>query len=315
MLIVFKHSLLENLRILTDTPFFILVILIEIFLSNYHHKGLYSVKETTTNFILSIVNGGLDLLIRGAYFFVLVYCWNLRLTSINNSWIYWITLVVLIDFTMYWLHRLEHDCRLFWAAHVTHHSAEHMNFSVELRTSVFQPLYRFIFFIPLALCGFKPVDIFLAYSFMQIWGLFVHTELINKLGWLEYLMVTPSHHRVHHASNIKYLDRNMGMCLIIWDKFFGTFQKELNSQEYEPIRYGLTKPMAKTDPFNIIFHEWTGIWKDVRGKGLNWKQRMGYLFRPPGWSHDKSKLTSNEMRELQDPHLSDNMPETKLTSV
>src|SRR2546423_3065441 len=268
MLIVFKHTLLENLRILTNTPFFILVIAVEIFLSNYHHKTLYSIKETATNFILSIVNGGLDLLIRGGYFFILVYCWNLRFTNINNSWIYWITLVVLIDFSMYWLHRMEHECRLFWAVHVTHHSAEHMNFSVEFRTSVFQPLYRFIFLIPLALAGFKPVDIFLAYSFMQIWGLLVHTELINKLGWLEYVMVTPSHHRVHHASNIKYLDRNMGMCFIIWDKLFRTFQRELTSQEYEPIRYGLTKPIGKKDPFHIIFHEWAGIWKDVSRKGL-----------------------------------------------
>src|SRR4030095_16816024 len=299
MLRVFDQSLLENIKILLNTPFFILVIAVEIFLSNYQHKKLYTVAETATNFFLSIVNGGLDLLIRGVYFIVLVYCWNLAFTSIKNPWLYWVSLVVMIDFVMYWLHRLEHQCRLFWAVHVTHHSAEHLNFSVEFRTSVFQPLYRFIFFIPLAFIGFKPVDIFVAYSFMQIWGLLVHTTLINKMGWVEYVMVTPSHHRVHHASNIRYLDRNMGMCLIIWDKLFGTFQKELSPDEYEPIRYGLTKPLDKKDPFNIIFHEWKGLRRDLVKKEINWKQRLGYLFRPPGWSHDKSKLTSDEMREQE----------------
>jgi sterol desaturase/sphingolipid hydroxylase (fatty acid hydroxylase superfamily) len=313
MLILFKHGLLENLKILTNTPFFILVIAVEIFLSNYHEKKLYSFKETATNFLLSILNGGLDLLIRGAYFLVLVYFWDQSFTAIKNPWLYWGTLVILIDFMMYWLHRLEHQCRLFWAAHVTHHSAEHMNFSVEFRTSVFQPLYRFIFFLPLAFIGFKPIDIFLAFSFMQIWGLMVHTTLINKLGWLEYVMVTPSHHRVHHASNVKYLDRNMGMCLIIWDKLFGTFQAELSAQEYEPIRYGLTKPLEKIDPFSIIFHEWRSIRKDLGKKGINWKERMNYLFRPPGWSHDKSKLTSDEMRALEmEDHVTIKPEENKL---
>ncbi len=299
MLIVFEDSLLENLKILTNTPFFILVIAVEIFLSNYHSKKLYSVSETATNFFLSILNGGLDLLVRGVYFLVLVYCCSKAFTVIENPWVYWISLVVLIDFMMYWLHRLEHECRLFWAVHVTHHSAEHLNFSVEFRTSVFQPLYKFVFFIPLAFAGFKAIDIFLAYSFMQIWGLLVHTTLINKMGWLEYVMVTPSHHRVHHASNVKYLDRNMGMCLIIWDKLFGTFQKELTADEYEPIRYGLNKPLEKYDPLTIIFHEWKSIRKDIGKNGINWRQRIGYLFKPPGWSHDKTKLTSNEMRAME----------------
>jgi hypothetical protein len=157
----------------------------------------------------------------------------------------------------------------------------------------------FIVFIPIAFLGFKPIDIFLAFSFMQIWGLLVHTTLINKMGWLEYVMVTPSHHRVHHASNIKYLDRNMGMCLIIWDKLFGTFQEELSPDSYEAIRYGLTKPLEKKDPFTIIFHEWRSIHRYVGKEGITWKQRLSYLFKAPGWSHDKSKLTSDEMREAE----------------
>ncbi len=300
LIVIFTKDLLENLKVLTNTPFLILVIAFEIFLSNYHHKKLYSVKETATNFFLSILNAGLDFLIRGGYLLILIYFSSIQFVSIERNWIYWLVLFVSIDFLMYWLHRLEHYCRVFWAAHVTHHSAEHMNFSVEFRTSVFQPLYRFIFFIPLTLFGFKPIDIFLAYSFMQIWGLFVHTELINKLGWLEYFMVTPSHHRVHHASNLRYLDKNMGMCLIIWDKIFGSFQKELPLEQYEPIKYGLTKPLESKNPLNIIFHEWKGIIEDLRRTDITWKQKILYLFKPPGWSHDGSRLTSDQMREQND---------------
>jgi sterol desaturase/sphingolipid hydroxylase (fatty acid hydroxylase superfamily) len=143
-----------------------------------------------------------------------------------------------------------------------------MNFTVGFRSSVFQPIYRFIYFIPLALMGFSPIDIAFIYSATQIWGIFVHTELINKMGWLEYIFVTPSHHRVHHASNIKYLDKNMGMFLIIWDKLFGTFQPELTSKEYEPLQYGLTKNIENPTPTNVILGEWIQIFKDIKENKL-----------------------------------------------
>jgi sterol desaturase/sphingolipid hydroxylase (fatty acid hydroxylase superfamily) len=206
-------------------------------------------------------------------------------------------LLLLEDFLYYWLHRFDHEIRLFWAVHVTHHSSENMNFTVGFRSSVFQPLYRFIYFIPLALMGFRPLDIIFIYSATQIWGIFVHTELIHKMGWLEYFLVTPSHHRVHHASNAKYLDKNMGMFLIIWDKLFGTFQPELPAATYQPIKYGLTKPIEKETPVTIVFHEWQGILKDVSREDIGWKEKWGYIFGPPGWSHDGSRLTSEQMRE------------------
>jgi sterol desaturase/sphingolipid hydroxylase (fatty acid hydroxylase superfamily) len=294
---IFNETLRQHLEVLKSTPFFAIVIAAEIILSNFHHRKVYSWRETATNFFLSLLNGGLDLLIRSGYLLVLAYAWNFKVGEIANPWLYWGALLLSIDLLMYWLHRLEHYCRLFWAVHVTHHSAEHMNFTVEFRSSVFQPLYRFVFFIPLSLFGFEPIDIFFAYSIMQTWGLFVHTELIKKLGWLEYILVTPSHHRVHHASNVKYLDKNMGFMFIIWDKMFGTFQRELPEQEYEPIRYGLTKPLESTNPVNIIFHEWVGIWKDVRRKDIGWRTKLAYLFKAPGWSHDGSRQTSEELRK------------------
>jgi sterol desaturase/sphingolipid hydroxylase (fatty acid hydroxylase superfamily) len=162
-----------------------------------------------------------------------------------------------------------------------------MNLTVGFRASLMRPLYDIFFFLPLAIFGFEPIDILLMYSIAQIWAVFVHTEMVRKLGWIELIFVTPSHHRVHHASNQKYIDKNMGMVLIIWDKIFGTFQKELSPRDYEPIRYGLAKPLEEDNLFMIIFHEWINILKDVRRKDIGWRERLRYVFGPPGWTHEK----------------------------
>jgi sterol desaturase/sphingolipid hydroxylase (fatty acid hydroxylase superfamily) len=246
-----------------------------------------------------LLNACLDLLVRGAYLLVLTWFFHYQLFSFTNVIVYWIMLLVFEDFLYYWLHRFDHEIRFFWAVHVTHHSSQQLNFYVGFRSSVFQPLYRFVYFIPLALLGFKPLDIVFIYSATQIWGIFVHTELINKMGWLEYVLVTPSHHRVHHASNPRYLDMNLGMFLIIWDKMFGTFQPELSPGEYQPLKYGLTKPVEKETPVSIVFHEWSSLRKDIFRKDISWKEKLLYLFGPPGWSHDGSRKTSKELRQIE----------------
>jgi sterol desaturase/sphingolipid hydroxylase (fatty acid hydroxylase superfamily) len=132
------------------------------------------------------------------------------------------------------------------------------------------------------------------YAITQIYGILVHTQYVRKLGILEHFLITPSHHRVHHASNVEYLDKNMGMCLLIWDKMFGTFQAELDDV---PVRFGLTKPLEHRDPFNIIFHEWKAILQDLQ-KPTSFKNKLKYVFAPPGWSHDGSSKTSKQLREL-----------------
>jgi len=266
---------------------YLAIIGLEVFVSNYQHKKRYTWRETFTSFFLSLLNGLLDLGIRGIYLILLTFIFQFHLFEFNQPIIYWLLLFLLVDFQFYWLHRLEHFCRVFWAAHVTHHSAEHMNLTVGVRASLMRPLYDFVFFLPLAFIGFKPIEILLMYSISQIWAVFQHTEMVRKLGWLEYIFVTPSHHRVHHASNTKYLDRNMGMVLIIWDRLFGTFQKELSPADYEPIRYGLTKPLKDANLFTVIFHEWMNIVKDLKRKDIGWKERFGYVFGPPGWTHQK----------------------------
>jgi len=285
---------------LISTPLYLIIIGTEILLTHLHQRKSYTVKNTVANVYLMLLNAGMDLGFRVVYLAVFQYFFTHSIITLHAGITYWILLLLAEDFLYYWLHRFDHEVRFFWATHVTHHSAPVMNFTVGFRSSVFQPLYRFIYFIPLAWLGFKPMDIAFVYSATQIWGIFVHTELINKMGWLEYIFVTPSHHRVHHGSNVKYLDKNMGMFLIIWDKLFGTFQAELTPEEYEPIRYGLTKNLEKPNALNIVFHEWKQIWIDVFQKGITMSDRWNYLFGPPGWSHDGSRMTSEEMRAAEE---------------
>ena len=291
----------EQLLILITTPIYLIVIGLEIFVSKLRLQHTYSLKDTLQNIYFMILNGGLDLLFRAVSIgIILSFFYDQRLVpAIRPAWLYWLVLFVLEDFMYYWLHRVDHFCRLFWATHVTHHSSPYFNLTVGFRSSVLEPLYRFIYFIPIALLGFQPVDIAFVYAATQTWGILVHTEKIKKLGWLEHILVTPSHHRVHHGSNPLYLDKNMGMFLIIWDKLFGTFQPELPAASYQPIQYGLTRPLEKQDPVHILVHEWKQIGSDLGKKGLSFRQRLYYLFGPPGWSHDGSRHTSRELRERE----------------
>lgn len=290
----------QTMLILISTPLYLLVIGLEILLSNMRQQPSYTFKGTVQNIYLMLLNGGLDLLFRSIYIGVfLTFFYEHRLGEMQVGWLYWLLLLLAEDFMYYWLHRVDHQCRLFWATHVTHHSSEQFNLTVGFRSSVMEPLYRFVYFIPIAALGFKPLDIALVYSATQIWGILVHTEKIHKMGWLEYILVTPSHHRVHHASNPKYLDKNMGMLLIIWDKLFGTFQPELPEEEYQPVKYGLTKSLEVQTPVHVVFHEWQNVWSDLRRKDISLKEKAGYLLGPPGWSHDGSRHTSNQLREAE----------------
>ncbi len=287
----------ENTFIALSAPVYTFVILAEILFSHFHLKKYYSFKETLINIYLSALNAGIDLLFRGIYLFIILqWFYNHQLFQFKeHPVIYWLLLFIAEDFIYYVEHRVDHYCRIFWAVHVTHHSSEEFNLTTGFRSSVFQPMYRFIYFIPLALLGFAPVDIVFMYAITQIYGILVHTQTIKKMpAWFELIFVSPSHHRIHHASNIVYLDKNMGMCLIIWDKFFGTFQEEIPG---EPVKYGLTKSLENPQhPVKIIFHEWHNIAEDLKKK-TSFKNKLKYLFMPPGWSHDGSSKTANELRK------------------
>jgi sterol desaturase/sphingolipid hydroxylase (fatty acid hydroxylase superfamily) len=266
-------------------------------MSYFHNKHFYTIKDTFTNVYLSALNFTLEILIRVVCLGLLDFFFRFHFFQIETGWLYWLLLLVLQDIAFYFEHRVDHYCRFFWAVHVTHHSSDQYNLTTGFRSSVFQPLYRFFYFIPLSLMGFKSMDIMLMYSVTQIYGILIHTQYINKLGWLEFILATPSHHRVHHASNTIFLDKNMGMVFIFWDKLFGTFASEDDLKD-EQIRYGLTKKLETPHhPVKIVFHEWQEIWRDLKRKDIPLMIKIKYLFMPPGWSHDGTRKTSKQLRD------------------
>lgn len=272
----------------------ILISLVEMYISYTHDKKRYSSRDTWNNVYLMSLAFLINLSTKTATFFLLDFCYDYRLFEIKNTVIYWIVLVLAQDFLYWILHTSGHYIRLFWAMHVTHHSSPQFNLTTGFRSTVFEPLYRVFFYLPLAFMGFSAVDILFAYLVTQLYGNMVHTQAVGKLHPLiEYFLVTPSHHRVHHASNVRYLDKNMGMVLIIWDRMFGTFQQELPE---EKIVYGLTHQPDDMGPVNIVFHEFRAISADVkRAPGL--KNKISYLINPPGWSHDGSSQTARVMQQ------------------
>lgn len=285
----------EDLLVLFSMPLYTIIIGLEMLLSAMEGRRFYTWQDTLTNLYLMSLNLALEISTRFISLAGLFYFFHWYSFQIQSSWIYWLLLALGVDFCYYWLHRMNHEVRLFWAVHVTHHSSEKFNFTVGFRSSVFETLYRFIFYVPLALIGFHPLDIYFMHALLQIYGILVHTQYVGKLGWLEYILVTPSHHRVHHASNVRYLDKNIGMTFIWWDKLFGTFEPEC---PHEPIQYGLTKPLEDRGPVNILVHEWRDLWRDVR-RAPDWLTALRYLFNPPGWSPDGSTLTSKQLQAQQ----------------
>lgn len=263
--------------------------------SSRHQLHWYERSDTFTNIYLTTLNILLNLGIAGIQLALFHWAFQFQIVHWEAGAMYFLALVIAEDFLYYVLHVVDHYSRFFWAIHVTHHNSEQYNLTTGFRSSVFQPLYRMFYFLPLPFLGFEAVDVLFVYQLTQTWGILVHTKSINQLPrWIEYIFVTPSHHRVHHASNLIYLDKNMGMMLIIWDRIFGTFQEEI---PHEAPVFGLTKNPEHRGAFSIVFHEWLAIGKDLpRRKGL--KNKVLTLILPPGWSPDKSTLTANEMRNL-----------------
>ncbi|WP_282787385.1 sterol desaturase family protein [Flavobacterium croceum] len=282
---------------LLATPFHVVVILFEMYYSIKHKKSLYTTRDTLTTLYLAVLNFAIDIVMKGIAFGVMFYFYKYKIITLEHTFWYWLALVVLQDLAYYFLHLLDHSSRLFWAIHVTHHNSEYFNIATGFRSSVFQPLYRYLFFAPIAFLGFNPFDVMAVYAIVQVYGTWVHTQTIRNMGWLEYILVTPSHHRVHHACNARYLDRNMGMAFIIWDKIFGTFEKE--DPNYEPVKFGITVPVENKGPVNIVFHELKSIWKDASQPNISFKNRLQYIFYPPGWNHLGNGKTSKQVRTLE----------------
>ena len=263
-------------------PGFIALLLLEVVLDTVMRRGLYQFKDTaasltmgTGSIILSVVNKALMFAAYSAVHRFAIF-------NIGYRWWAWAILFFAEDLTYYWFHRISHECRFFWASHVVHHSSQHYNLGTALRQTWTGNFMTFIFWLWLPLIGFKPIMVLTMQSISLLYQFWIHTELVRRMGPLEWVLNTPSHHRVHHGSNQQYLDRNHAGVLIIWDRLFGSFEPE-----GEKVVYGLTKNINSYNPLRIAFHEWIDIWNDVR-KADTWRLKLRYVFGRPGWKEEQS---------------------------
>ncbi len=264
--------------IVLSIPIFFILIGIELLVERFTHKDLYKFPDAIANLSCGITSqlSGLFLGILGVGIYHLLFEYAAFFTWEKN-WIYWVALFLLTDHSYYWGHRMSHEINLFWGGHVVHHQSEEYNLSVALRQSSLQTVWTFAFNLPIALLGFETMDFVLMSAFNTLYQFWIHTETIGKMGWFEYLFNTPSHHRVHHGRNPKYIDKNHAGSLIIWDKMFGTFQKE----EEKPT-YGITKPINSWNAAYANVSHYVEMSEDLK-QIHRWSDKVRYLFHKPGW--------------------------------
>lgn len=273
-------------------PAFIILIILELWVSWREQKEWYHRAEAWASIAMGAGSVVINIFTKFMYFVGFTYLYeHLAIVQLGYEWWVWIICFFADDFSFYWHHRLSHQIRILWAAHSNHHSSQDYNLAIALRQSWTEGIYKFIFYAWMPLVGIPPLMVFTMASISLIYQFFLHTQAVGKLGFLEYFFNTPSHHRVHHGTNIKYLDKNHAGVLIIWDKIFGTFQ-----EEQEKAVYGLTKNISTTNPLKIATAEYKEIWKDLK-KTKNWQDKIGYLFKPPGWSHDGSTKTTRQLQK------------------
>jgi sterol desaturase/sphingolipid hydroxylase (fatty acid hydroxylase superfamily) len=276
-------------------PLFILFVVVEIWILTKQHHKTYDGSEAIASISMGVGVVFVNIVSKAFYItlFFIVYKYRLfdslgpetfdgffNLTWHKEHWYAWVLLFFADDFTFYWCHRFMHEVRVFWAGHVNHHSSQEYNFATALRQGWWEDVFKYVFWIWLPIVGFHPIMIFFMMQFSLIYQFFIHTELVGKLGFLEKFMNTPSHHRVHHSSDLHYLDKNYAGVLIIWDKMFGSFEEET----FKP-KYGLTVNIDTKNPLKIASHEIIALSKDV-AKAKSWNDKFKYLMLGPGWTHD-----------------------------
>ncbi len=278
-------------------PFFFLAVTIEwILVSRKRLSGRYQTQDAMTSMIMGLGNLITDVLfgfISLAFYF---WVWQFRIFDWGYSLGAILAALIAQDFIYYWKHRAAHRIRWFWSAHVVHHSSEHYNLSTALRQPWNNHFTGFVILTaPLVVLGFHPLLVGFIGSVNLVYQFWIHTESIKKLPkWYEAIFNTPSHHRVHHATNPRYLDANFAGIFMIWDKMFGSYVEET---DLEDIRYGTVKPVETYNPFKVAFSEWINIFKDAFMRDLTLRQRLGYLLAPPGYSHDGSRKRSETIKQ------------------
>ena len=274
-------------------PAFVLLVLAEMVAARMRDRHRYCPRDTLTSLALGLGSSVAGVLSGSAVFALAVWVSGAGLFDIGFAWYWFVLCFVLDDFAYYWFHRTAHRVRWFWASHVVHHSSQHYNLSTALRqtwTGFFS--LSFVFRLPLFLIGFPPAMVFFVAGANLVYQFWIHTEVVGRMPrWVEAVMNTPSHHRVHHATNPRYLDRNYAGVFIVWDRMFGTYEPE---RDDERPRYGLVKDLGSFSLIWAACHEWVGIARDVWT--APWRAKLGYIVRPPGWSHDGSRETSETLR-------------------
>lgn len=263
-----------------SVPFFLFFMLLEYWIAKKKGQNYFGFANSISNLNIGIAERTLDLAVTGSFFYYYDYLYqHFALFHFKPGPLHWLALLLLTDFVWYWYHRLGHEVNILWAAHIVHHQSNDYNFTVSARITLFQAFARTGFWSVLPFLGFTAPMITTMLLIHGLYPFFIHTRLVGKLGLLEYLFVTPSHHRVHHASNPQYLDKNYGDVLIIWDKLFGTFQVE----EEEPV-YGLTKPLNSHSflwqHFHYVFEIGIGL-----SRAKSFKEGLVLVFGKPEHLH------------------------------
>lgn len=288
---LFEHDTLAQWVV----PIFLLAVTAEAIWSNRSGRGLYELRDTGNSLLMLLASILVEIIPKILILALMVEIHEaspLRDVVGRQPWAF-LLLFFLDDFTYYWFHRFNHEVRFLWAGHVNHHSSERMNLGTALRQGVGERIYKLLFWLWLAALGFDPAMILLMIGINLTFQFWVHTEAIRRLpAWYEAVFNTPSHHRVHHGSNVRYLDRNHAGVLIIWDKIFGTFSPELDD---EPVIYGLTENLGSLNPWKVLVHGYTEMARDFF-RAASWRDRARTLLLPPGWSHDGPDKRARTLR-------------------
>jgi len=274
-------------------PVMLGLVLLEFILSQRENRNVYHGKDFLASVGIGVGNLVSTALTNTVMFAVVLFFYNMIPWTVPITWWSFIICFVALDFARYWAHRVAHENRFFWATHVTHHSSEEYNFAVSFRLSWVQQI-KIIFFLPVVLMGFHPVVFFIVHQIEVLGQFWIHTKLIKKLpAPIEFIFTTPSHHRVHHARNPKYLDKNYGSTFIIWDRMFGTFQEE----EEEP-EYGIISPPDSFNPAYLVFHEFIDIYKDVK-EAKDWKTKWNIVMKHPAWLKEQKALQQRKEQKVE----------------
>ncbi|HEY7411492.1 MAG TPA: sterol desaturase family protein [Vicinamibacteria bacterium] len=263
-------------------PVFFLLIAVELVVVRLAHKDYYRLGDSVNDLSCGVLQQLVEVFLKTALFagYVVLYERFRAFTVPGHAAWAWAACFLGVDFFYYWFHRTSHEVNAVWATHVVHHQSEEFNLTVALRQGAFQGAFSWVFYLPLALLGFPPLMFLTLSSVNTLYQFWIHTRAIGKLGPLEWVLNTPSNHRVHHGRNPKYIDRNHGGTLIVWDRLFGTYQAE-----EEEVAYGITTPLRSWNPVWANLHYWVELWGKARRTARPLDKVRMFLKRP-GWHPD-----------------------------